>query len=217
MKQGLKTSAFTLIELLIVITIIAILAAIIIPKISDATGKAKRVACSSNMQNIVKAMQLYEEDRGVSVVSLTDTASTTVFGRLNYIETSKEGDQKLGITTMKIYNCPESKSTPPTATTYKEPLTVTTSQNIDYGFVLTGNLFQYKKDPDRNVVLIEIGQNHAKGRNVAFWDSSVTFIPLGTNYPLNSDAATGAQNTTPITNPNQVIGTSAVITAALPT
>ncbi|AHF90708.1 N-terminal cleavage protein [Opitutaceae bacterium TAV5] len=57
-----KPSAFTLIELLTVIAIIGILAAIIIPTVGVVRGKAKAVTCASNMRQIGTAMLTYASD-----------------------------------------------------------------------------------------------------------------------------------------------------------
>lgn len=59
-----KTRGFTLIELMIVVVIIGILAAIAIPKFQDVTESAKKAACRSNLRNIVTALNLYLADNG---------------------------------------------------------------------------------------------------------------------------------------------------------
>lgn len=53
---------FTLIELLVVIAIIAILAAVLFPTLRQAMENGKRAACSSQMQQIGKALFAYADD-----------------------------------------------------------------------------------------------------------------------------------------------------------
>ncbi len=57
-----STSAFTLIELLTVIAIIGILAAIIIPTVGAVREKANRAVDGNNLREIVKAAQIYAGD-----------------------------------------------------------------------------------------------------------------------------------------------------------
>ncbi len=60
--QPPSPGAFTLIELLTVIAIIGILAAIFIPTMGSALDKAKRAVDAANLREIVKAASIYAQD-----------------------------------------------------------------------------------------------------------------------------------------------------------
>ncbi|HRR06036.1 MAG TPA: prepilin-type N-terminal cleavage/methylation domain-containing protein, partial [Victivallales bacterium] len=61
LKVNLK-NAFTLIELLIVIAIISMLAALLLPALNRAKEVAKSISCSSNLSQLGKASTMYSSD-----------------------------------------------------------------------------------------------------------------------------------------------------------
>ncbi len=55
-------SGFTLVELLVVISIIALLAGLLMPAISAAKSKANRVDCLNNVKQLVLSLHMYADD-----------------------------------------------------------------------------------------------------------------------------------------------------------
>ena len=55
-------AAFTLIELLLVIAIIAILAALLLPALASAQAKGKRTVCLDNLKQAALSFQMYTAD-----------------------------------------------------------------------------------------------------------------------------------------------------------
>jgi len=50
---------FTLVELLLVVLIIAILASIVVPRLTGAAAEANKSKCDANWANLIRALELY--------------------------------------------------------------------------------------------------------------------------------------------------------------
>ena len=80
-KFNKSTSAFTLVELLIVVIILAILAAVVVPQFTDSTRDAEVSALNTTLANIRGAIDLYyQQHSGTYPSAVTSTGATCPVG-----------------------------------------------------------------------------------------------------------------------------------------
>jgi len=64
MKMNPKRSAFTLIELLLVLVILAVLAAVVVPKFTNRSEQARQTAAKTDIKTIESAIETFEVENG---------------------------------------------------------------------------------------------------------------------------------------------------------
>ena len=72
MKKGRNQKGFTLVELMVVVVIIGILAAIAVPVYNRVTDKAEKNACFANQRTIEGAIEAFRTGEGVAPNGIRD-------------------------------------------------------------------------------------------------------------------------------------------------
>jgi general secretion pathway protein G len=75
-----RAHGFTLVELLIVVIILAILAAIVVPQFADSANDARQAAYNTDLSNLRAVVELYRQQHGAYPGAVAATAGTCVNG-----------------------------------------------------------------------------------------------------------------------------------------
>jgi prepilin-type N-terminal cleavage/methylation domain-containing protein/prepilin-type processing-associated H-X9-DG protein len=151
MKHSVIQSAFTLVELLVVISVVALLVALLLPALSAARKTAQALGCSSNLRQVGIGIAAYTTDNhdnmfGIYTPDWNGTGNTwnQVLGRAGYwgatkIVTKQHVDNRYGQTRLTLFSvmeCPgETPQNSMTGSFYSgAPYTNFTQEYVDSSF-----------------------------------------------------------------------------------
>jgi len=143
-KDGRPASAFTLFELLVVITVIGILASLLLPALGRASAEARSIACINNLKQLQFCWQMYALENNDTLPPNNYVYSVSSGAPLLLSRSWCLGNTRMDTTTSNIengllfrynqspaiYHCPADKSTVETAAGVKLGQLRTRSYNM---------------------------------------------------------------------------------------
>ncbi|MFQ3548865.1 MAG: prepilin-type N-terminal cleavage/methylation domain-containing protein [Armatimonadota bacterium] len=200
-----KKNGFSMIELLTVIAIIAILAAIIFPVMGMVRERAKQNQCMTNLKQIAMGAQMFKQDNRRYPLTLGPQAYVEVGGTAKkWVEATDQtpllfentksyaGKESLFpeyVNTIQIFHCPATK------TTNSQDISVYQLEGIDVA-VYTYNSydsFLISTTPDGNVGPANIFQNNVEPRYVRKWAGNVAQVATLPPYPPGTNDSPSIQ------------------------
>ena len=210
----MRHRAFTLVELLVVIGIIALLVSILLPAASKAFENSNRVACASNFRQVGAAITMYLNDNKGSLPvppGVTADASDAFWwqpARIADIGRYTMGPYlRLTPTSLKILRCPTDEQAATRQTAGKYPFTFVFNDNLaGIGLNSVKKIGQVKNSSDKIFVYEENGPTINDG-NGHLWDvhgswGNISMLGLRHDRANRKQYPDASSATTGITNPD---------------
>jgi prepilin-type N-terminal cleavage/methylation domain-containing protein/prepilin-type processing-associated H-X9-DG protein len=196
-----KKRAFTLLELLVVISIIASLAALLLPVLAAAKRKAKAAGCLNNMKQIILATKLYLDDNRAAMVPLwveqgasgwpgwTFDAATFIVSKPTYLWWPDKLRLDNFIPTQPTFSCPV--LTQPATAAHGQSFSSNYTLGIGMNYPEYGAVVPASGNPDPVYASANEGQVGNPSQSIVFADAAQITNPDADYDSWVEEAATG--------------------------